>query len=106
MRDQLYPTLCNPMNCSPQSSSVHEIFQARILEWLPSSTPGDLLEPGIEPEPLASPGNGRQIFNHCAIWEFPIEIKCKINVMSLTRPKKTVFHETSPWCLKGWEPLT
>ena len=25
-------SLCNPMNCSPQGSSVHGIFQARILE--------------------------------------------------------------------------
>ena len=25
-------TLCNPMDCSPPGSSVHGIFQARILE--------------------------------------------------------------------------
>ena len=25
---------CNPMDCSPTGSSVHGIFQARILEWL------------------------------------------------------------------------
>ena len=25
--------LCNPMDCSPPGSSVHEISQARILEW-------------------------------------------------------------------------
>ena len=25
--------LCNPMDCSPPGSSVHGIFQARILEW-------------------------------------------------------------------------
>ena len=30
---KLCPTLCNPMNCSPPGSSVHEIFQARILKW-------------------------------------------------------------------------
>ena len=32
-------TLCNPMDCSPPGSSVHGIFQARILEWgtMPSS---------------------------------------------------------------------
>ena len=29
---QLYLTLCGPMDCSPPSSSVHEILQARILE--------------------------------------------------------------------------
>ena len=26
-------TLCDPMDCSPPGSPVHEIFQARILEW-------------------------------------------------------------------------
>ena len=26
-------TLCDPMNCSPPCSSVHGIFQARILAW-------------------------------------------------------------------------
>ena len=32
-------TLCNPMDCSPPGSSVHVIFQARILQWvaMPSS---------------------------------------------------------------------
>ena len=30
---QLFPILCNPMDCSPPHSSVHGIFQARILEW-------------------------------------------------------------------------
>ena len=28
---QLYLTLCDPMDCSPPGSSVHEILQARIL---------------------------------------------------------------------------
>ena len=31
---QSCPTLCSPMNCSPPDSSVHGIFQARILEWV------------------------------------------------------------------------
>ena len=31
---QLCPTLCNSMDCSPPSSSVRGISQARILEWL------------------------------------------------------------------------
>ena len=32
---QSCPTLCNPVDCSPQgSSSVHGIFQARVLEWI------------------------------------------------------------------------
>ena len=30
---QSYPTLCDPMDCSPPGSSIHGIFQARVLEW-------------------------------------------------------------------------
>ena len=31
---QSCPTLCNPTDCSPPGSSVHGLFQARILEWV------------------------------------------------------------------------
>ena len=31
---QSCPTVCDPMDCSPPGSSVPEIFQARILEWV------------------------------------------------------------------------
>ena len=31
---QLYPTLCNPVDCRPPGSSVQGILQARILEWV------------------------------------------------------------------------
>ena len=37
------------MNCSLPGSSVHEILQARILEWLVISSQRDLPNPGIEP---------------------------------------------------------
>ena len=30
---QSYPTLSDPMNCSLPGSSIHGIFQARVLEW-------------------------------------------------------------------------
>ena len=41
-------TLCDPVDCSPPGSSVHGIFQARILEPVPFPTPGDLPNPGME----------------------------------------------------------
>ena len=31
---QSRPTLCDPMDCTLPGSSVHGIFQARILEWI------------------------------------------------------------------------
>ena len=36
---QLYPTFCDPVDCSLPGSSVHGISQARVLEWvtMPSS---------------------------------------------------------------------
>ena len=30
---KLCPILCDPMDCSAPGSSVHGIFQARVLEW-------------------------------------------------------------------------
>ena len=41
---QSCPTLCHPMD-----HTVHGILQARILEWVPFSSPGDLPNPGIKP---------------------------------------------------------
>ena len=35
---QSCPTLCNPLDCSPQGSSVRGIFQARTLEWAATSS--------------------------------------------------------------------
>ena len=40
---------CNRMDCSLSGSSGNGISQARILEWLPLPTPGDLPDAGIEP---------------------------------------------------------
>ena len=34
---QSCPTVCKPMDCSPSGSSSHDIFQARILEWVATS---------------------------------------------------------------------
>ena len=39
---QLCPTLCNAVDCSPPSSSVRGIFQARILEWGAMSSSRDI----------------------------------------------------------------
>ena len=42
-------TLSDPRDCSPPGSSVHGIFRARTLAWLPFPSPGDLPDPGIKP---------------------------------------------------------
>ena len=38
-----------PKDHSLPGSSVHGIFQARILEWVAMPTPGDLSDPEIKP---------------------------------------------------------
>ena len=43
---QSCPTLCHP-----KDYLVHEILQARILEWEPFPSPGDIPHPGIKPRP-------------------------------------------------------
>ena len=55
-------TLCEPMDCSLPGSSVHEILEARILEWLPLLPPGDLPDPGMDPMSLVSPAMAGRFF--------------------------------------------
>ena len=46
---QQCPSFCEPLNCSPLGSSIHGIFQARVLEQVV------ILDPQTEPVSLASP---------------------------------------------------
>ena len=48
--------LCDCVDCSPPGFSVHGIFQARIWEWVAISSPRELPDPQIEPEPPALTG--------------------------------------------------
>ena len=45
---QLCLTLWDPMDCNPPGSSIHGIFQAKILEWVAISFSRDLLNPEME----------------------------------------------------------
>ena len=42
---QLGPMLCNPMDYTPPGSSVCEILQARILEWIAMPSSGGSSKP-------------------------------------------------------------
>ena len=61
-------TLCNPMDCSLPGSSVHGIFQARILEWVAISFSRVIfLIQGLNVHLLYC----KWILYHWATWETP-----------------------------------
>ena len=62
-------TLCDPVNHGLAGSSVHGIFQARILEWVAISYSRDLPEQGIKPMIPLSLLHYKQIIYHCTSWE-------------------------------------
>ena len=76
---QLCLILCDPMDCSPQASSVHAILLARILEWAAIPLSGDLPKPGIEPPSLGSPALAGRFVTGCA--NFPPVRLCQINII-------------------------
>ena len=66
----LISTLYNPTDCSLPVSSVHGIFQARILDWVAIAlSREDFPDPGTEPESLASPALAGGFFTTNATWE-------------------------------------
>ena len=69
VRAQSCPTLLNPMDCSPPSSSVHGIFQARVLEWVAISLSRGSSRPRDQTRVSCFPGIGRQVLCCCATWE-------------------------------------
>ena len=74
MYAQLYLPLCDPMDCNPPGSSVHGIFQAKILEWIAISYFRGSSQPTDQTHVSCISCTDRQILYHCATWEAPIYI--------------------------------
>ena len=68
---QLYPTLCDSVDCSPPGSSVHGVLQERIPEWVAVPSSKGSSRPGIEPKSLVSPALAGGFFTTSATWEAP-----------------------------------
>ena len=66
---QLCPTLCDPMDCSPPCSSVHGIFQARIVERVAISYSSGSSRSRNRTWVSYISCNGRQILYYYATWE-------------------------------------
>ena len=91
---QSYSTLCDLMDCSPPGSSVHEIFQARILEWVSiSSSRGPSRIRGWTHVSCVS-CIGKQILHHWATWKAPVcsYVCVSINVIMRFVPSQPTLH--------------
>ena len=91
-------TLFDPMNCSPQGSSIHDISQARIMDWVAISFSRESSElPGIELVSLVSCISciGRWILH---IWNgYPLQYSCLGNPVDRGAWQPTVHGITKSW---------
>ena len=67
--------LCDAMDYSTPGSSVHRIFQARILEWVVFPSPRNPPNPGTEPKALTSPVLAGGFFTTSATWEAQLNLE-------------------------------
>ena len=57
------------MDYSLPGSSVHGIFQAKILKWVAMPSAGHLVYPGNKPLSLMSPASAGRFFTASTLWE-------------------------------------
>ena len=60
---------CDPVDCSPPDTSVHQIFQARILEWVAISFSRGSSQPRDQPKSFVSPASAGGFFTTVATRE-------------------------------------
>ena len=68
---QSHATLCNPMNCSPQTLLCMRFSRQEYWRELLCPPPGDLLDLGIKPASLMSPALAGGFFTTNTTWEAP-----------------------------------
>ena len=61
--------LCKPMDCNLPGSSVHEILQARVLEWVAISYQGNFPTQGLNLCFLHLPAFAGRLLTISATWE-------------------------------------
>ena len=69
---QSCPAVCDPVDCSPPGSSVHGVLQARVLEWVFTSSSRGSSRPRDGTRVSHVSCIGRRILIHCATREVQV----------------------------------
>ena len=77
-------TLCSPMDCKPQAPLPTEFSRREYWSQLPIPPPGNLSEPGMEPESLVSPALASGLFTTSTTWE--------------AQTQHSIHFTNLPWC--------
>ena len=75
---QLCLTLCNPMDCCPPGSSIHGLFQLRILEWVAISSSKGSSWPSNQNHVFCVSCIGSRILYHRATWEAQNSVESRL----------------------------
>ena len=74
--------LANPWNAVHQAPLSIELSRQEHWSGFPFPTPGDIPDPGIQPESMASPALVSRFFTNSATWESHIYLKFHLNPVS------------------------
>ena len=66
---QSCPTLCDPLDCSPPGSSVHEVFQSRVLDWVAISSSKGSSQPRDQTKIFCTPLIAGRFFTTELSWK-------------------------------------
>ena len=87
------------MDCSPPSSSVYGILQARILEWVAKDPLGDLSSPGMELV-FTSPALAGRFFTTSTTWWGK-----EVLFYHIPRRSEVKWSEVAQSCPTLWDPM-
>ena len=88
---QSCPTLCDPIDCSPLGTFVHEIFQVRILEWVAISFSGRSSQPRDRTHVFCVSCIGRKILYHSCHLLLLLLLSCFGRVRLCATPEMAAY---------------
>ena len=102
---QLCLTLSDAVDHSPPGSSIHEILQARILEWVAISFSRESSRPRDRTLISYVSCIGRQILYHCTTWEakFRLPASKYFSLKAHSSPGKVLFLLPMNLLLNLWQ---